>query len=150
MQLKATEVGQRHQSGSAGSWASVPTLLLRAPLVVSIGVAVIRGSRHFSWDWPTHAHHHLVGNISTVVGLSVVSLLIVRGPLRDGEAWAWWALVVSGLALFGGYWLGNVTVGFGEPATQANVAQTVLTLSYASGLAVARRTLVTPQRAAAR
>lgn len=128
---------ERPHRGRAGGRRMEPaTILLGVPLLATIGVAVIRASRHLSWDWPTHAHHHLLGHIATAVGLAVVSLLVVRGPLRAGEPWAWWALAVAGLAIFGGFWLGNVTVGFGEPAAQAYTAQAVLSAVYVSGLAV--------------
>lgn len=108
--------------------------LLGIPLLAAMLIAVIRGSRHFSWDWPTHAHHHLLANIATAVGLAIVALLILIGPLQRGEQWAWWGLAVTGLCLFGGYWLGNVTVGLGIDPLVPNIAQTVLTLSFLVGL----------------
>lgn len=62
-----------------------------------------------------HAHHHLIAHITSVVGLSVVSLLVLAGPLQRGQRWAWWGLLVTGVAIYGGFWLGNVVVGLGEP-----------------------------------
>lgn len=115
--------------------------LLAVPLIAAMLIAVIRGSRHFSWDWPTHAHHHLLANIATAVGLAIVALLVLIGPLQRGEPWSWWGLAVTGLALFGGYWLGNVTVGLGIDPLVPNVAQSVLTLSFLVGLVLAWREL---------
>lgn len=117
-------------------WSSV---LLGIPLVATIFIAVIRGSRHFSWDWPTHAHHHLLANIATAVGLAVVALLVLIGPLHRGERWSWWGLAVAGLSLNGSYWLGNVTVGLGIDPLVPNLAQSVLTLSFLAGLVLAWR-----------
>lgn len=115
--------------------------LLGIPLIAAMLIAVIRGSRHFSWDWPTHAHHHLLANIATAVGLAIVALLVLVGPLQRGERWSWWGLAVTGLSLFGGYWLGNVTVGLGIDPLVPNVAQSVLSLSFLAGLVLAWREL---------
>lgn len=116
--------------------ARAPVVLLALPLLATIAVAVVRGSRHFGWAWPVHAQHHLVAHIAGSVGLAGVGLLILFLPLRQGrEPWAWWALALAGAAIFGGFWLGNVTVGLGEPSTVPNTAQSVLTLLYVAGLA---------------
>lgn len=126
----------------AGRFARHPNVLAVAvPLVATIGIAVIRGSRHFAWDWPTHAHHHLLAHITAAVGLSVVALMVLFGPLRRRKGWAWWALVVAGVAIFGGYWAGNLTVGLGIEAAQPNTAQAVLTATYTLGLMALRRQL---------
>lgn len=112
-------------------------ILLAAPLVATILVAVIRGSRHFGWDWPTHAHHHLLAHITGATGLSVIALLVLFQALRHDQRWAWWALVVTGIAIFGGYWAGNITVGLGIEAALPNTAQAVLTGTYTLGVVLA-------------
>lgn len=119
----------------------LPSALLGVPLLATILVSLFRGTRHLSWDWPVHAHHHLVANISTAVGLAVVSLLLVVGPLQRRERWTWWALLVAGLAIFGGFWIGNATVGLGEPGALPNTAQAILTALYVGGLGLAWRPL---------
>lgn len=120
------------------------SVFLGLPLATTVGVSLIRGSRHLAWDWPVHAHHHLIGNISTAVGLSVVGLLIVFGPLQRREKWAWWALLIAGLAIYGGFWLGNAVVGLGEPGAVPNTAQGVQTGLYLVGLILASRALTVP------
>lgn len=112
------------------------SLLLGLPLVATVLVALIRGTRHLAAAWPVHAHHHLIANISSAVGLALVGLLVLAGPMRRGERWARWALLIAGAAIFGGFWLGNAAVGLGEPGTIPNTAQAVLTLAYAAGLAL--------------
>ena len=111
--------------------------LLGLPLVATILIALIQGTRHLSWEWPAHAHHHLLGNISTAVGLAIVSLLVIFGPLQRSERWAWWALLVTGISIYGGFWLANAAVGLSEPA--AITSQAVQTALYAAGLALAWR-----------
>lgn len=126
---------RRQHSSSRGDRAA--TLLLSIPLVATILIAVIRGTRHFGWDWPTHAHHHLAAHISGAVGLAVVGLLVMLEA--RSEPWAWWALAVAGVAIFGGYWIASAAVGLGIEAAVPNTAQGILTLTYAAGLVVARR-----------
>ena len=120
--------------------------LLSLPLVATILIASIQGSRHLAWDWPVHAHHHLLAHICAAVGLSVVSMFLVLGPLQRREAWAWWALLVAGLAIYGGFWLGNAMVGLGEPAVAPNISQAVQTLVYVLGLVLAGRSVLVRAR----
>ena len=115
--------------------------LLGLPLVATILIALIQGTRHLSWDWPVHAHHHLLAHITSAVGLSIVSLLLIFGPLQRRERWAWWALALAGVAIYGGFWLGNATVGLGEPGAAPNTSQAVQTVSYLLGLALGWREL---------
>lgn len=119
--------------------------LLGLSLLASILVTLFRGTRHLAWDWPVHAHHHLIAQIAAVVGLSVVSLLILAGPMRRRERWAWWSLLVAGMAIYGGFWLGTAVVGLGEPGTVPNTAQAVQTAVYAAGLLLGWRRLETPE-----
>ena len=117
----------------------IASVLLGLPLVASVLITCIQGPRHLSWQWPVHAQHHLLGHITTVVGLSVVSLLLVVGPLQRRERWAWWALVVTGVSLFGGFWLGNLMVGLGEPGAVPNTSQALQASVYLLGLVLAWR-----------
>lgn len=121
----------------------IVSVLLGLPLGATILISLIRGTRHLAWDWPVHAHHHLIGNITAAVGLSVVSLLILFGPMQRREAWAWWALLISGTAIYGGFWIGNAVVGLGEPGAVPNTAQAVQTALYSMGLLLGWRTLET-------
>ena len=117
------------------------SILLGLPLIATILIAIIQGTRHLSWDWPVHAHHHLLAHITAAVGLSVVSLMLILGPLKRRELWAWWALVIAGLAIYGGFWLGNLTVGLGEAAARPNASQAVQSFLYVLGLLLGWRVL---------
>jgi hypothetical protein len=117
------------------------SVFLGVPLAATVLVSLIRGTRHLASDWPVHAHHHLIADITGAVGLAVVSLLILIGPIRKRETWAWWALLVAGVAIYGGFWLGNAVVGLGEPGAVPNTAQAVLSALYLTGLVLAWRAL---------
>lgn len=117
------------------------SVFLGLPLVAAVLVSLFRGTRHLARDWPVHAHHHLVGNVSTAVGLALVGLLIVLGPMRRRERWAWWALVIAGVAIYGGFWAGNAIVGLGEPGAVPNTAQGIQSGLYLVGLVLGRRAL---------
>lgn len=117
------------------------SILLSLPLVATILVLLVQATRHLYWDWPVHAHHHLLAHIASGVGLAVVSLLLVFRPLRRRERWAWWGLAVAGVAIYGGYWLGNALVGLGEPGLGPNASQAAQTALYLAGLALAWREL---------
>ena len=69
-------------------------------------------------------------------------MCLVFGPLQRREAWAWWALLVAGLAIYDGFWLGNAMVSLGEPGAAPNTSQVVQTLLSALGLVLARRGLL--------
>ena len=113
--------------------------LLGLPLVATILIALLQATRHLAADWPVHAQNHLLGHISTAVGLSVIALVLVFGPLRRRERWAWWALAVAGGAIYGGFWLAILTVGFGESSTGPTISQAVQTMVYGLGLVSAWR-----------
>ena len=108
--------------------------LLGLPLVATILIALIQGTRHLSWDWPVHAQHHLLAHITSAVGLSVVSLFLIFGPLKRREPWAWWALAIAGVGIYGGFWLGNATVGLGEAGAAPITSQAIQSVLYLIGL----------------
>jgi hypothetical protein len=116
-------------------------------LVANALINVLQATRHFSEGWPVHAQHHLLDHISSAVGLSLVSLLLVFGPLKRGERWAWWGLAVAGVMLFGGYWFANVTIGLGLPSAIPNASQAIQAALYSIGLGLALQAV--PSRAAA-
>lgn len=115
------------------------SLLLTLPLFASSVIPISRGTTHLSLDWPVHAHHHLVHQLFLWTGLPILGLLLVWIPLQRGELWAKWALLLIGLCLYGGYWVGNLTIGLGEPATIPNTSQAIQALIYSTGLIVAWR-----------
>ena len=121
------------------------TWLLGLPLAASILVALTRATVHFSAGWPTHAQHHLVHQIAIALGIAWVSFLVLLGPLQRREQWAWRALAVAGAFIYGGYWLGNLTVGHEGAATVPNASQAIQTVLYAAGLVLSRRQLSSEQ-----
>lgn len=137
-----TEIASSSENGAGLGRAT--TWLLGLPLVATILIATIRSLRHFEADWPTHAEHHLVAFIALAVGISVVGLIIVARPAQQLEMWAWWTLIAIGVSIFGGFWVGQATVGLGHEATVPNTAQAVLTITYGLGLALGRREINRP------
>lgn len=89
-------------------------VLMTIPLVTTIWFTLTVTPQHFALKWPTHAQHHLVSDMSVSIGICVIALILVFGPLRDHQSWSLWALLIAGLANFGSYWLGNLTTGLGE------------------------------------
>jgi hypothetical protein len=126
------------------------SLLLGLSLVATILVALIQGTRHLSWSWPVHAHHQLISQIALAVGMSIICLMLISGPLRRMERWSWWALAVGGVATYGGFWIGNATIGLGEPGAAPNTSQAIQSALYASGLVIAWRELAKSQAPADR
>lgn len=115
----------------------ISKVLLTIPLIATIFVALTRATVHFELDWPVHAQHHLIHQIVLMIGISLVGLIILYGPLIRGERWAWWGLLLTGIAIHGGFWLGHPIVGLGEPGTIPNTAQGILSALYAGGLLAA-------------
>lgn len=109
-------------------------ILLTIPLAATIFVALGRATVHFELGWPVHAQHHLVHQIVLFLGLSAVGFLILYGPLARRERWSWWAMLIIGISLFGGFWFGHPLVGLGEPGMLPNTAQAVLSLLFVLGL----------------
>jgi hypothetical protein len=54
-------------------------------------------------EWPRHATTHVVQGLAWLVGLAVVGLVLVWGPLRTGEWWAAWAVLLVAAFLHGGF-----------------------------------------------
>lgn len=116
-------------------------ILISIPLVATIFVALTRATVHFELSWPIHAQHHLVHQIVLFIGFSLVGLLLLYKPLSRGRTWAWWGLLITGISIHGGFWLGHPLVGLGEPGTIPNTAQAILSGIFIAGLAVAWHSL---------
>jgi dihydroorotate dehydrogenase len=75
----------------------------------------------------------------TVTAIGLIYAWLVGGPLRRGEPWAWWALLLSGAA---GY-LGFLSfVGYGYLDTWHGVTTLVLVALWIPGLVLTRRAVV--------
>lgn len=66
-------------------------------------------------DATAHQDFHVVWEAFKYFAASSACLAIVLGPLRRGERWAWWAMLVASLALFGGVFVAHALSG-GGPA----------------------------------
>ncbi len=115
--------------------ARLGAFFLMATLAALVSVALVRFPGHLTdVDWPPHAKAHLIGQIGTIVALAALSLAVLAGPFRGGKRWAWWCLVLVGLAVFGSYWLAIAMVEADAPWRGGNTTFAVLTVGYASGL----------------
>ncbi len=64
---------------------------------------------HF-WQpgWPAHALNHLIRGTLASMGLVVLTIIILLGPFRQKQRWAWWCVLLSFLILYGGFFGGYV------------------------------------------
>lgn len=87
--------------------------------------------------------HDRVSFGGTLLALSVLYLWLIHFPLRDGEPWAWWALLVSNALGF----LSFLTyLGFGYLDTWHGLATLLLLPIFAAGLSLSYPALRRPRR----
>lgn len=84
--------------------------------------------------WPPHARNHALQSLFWIVGFCVVGVLIAKGPLARRESWALWALGLTGVFVFGGYFLPVVLTGGGAPGPLDDAFFGVLCVVYAASL----------------
>jgi hypothetical protein len=77
----------------------------------------------------------------TVTAIGLVYAWIVGGPLRRGEPWAWWALLLSGAAGYVGF---LSFVGYGYLDTWHGVTTLALIALWIPGLVLTRHALAGP------
>ena len=75
--------------------------------------------------------HDRVAFGGSLIAIGSIYLWMAEFPLRNGEAWAWWLFVLSGLAGFGSF---LAYLGYGYLDTWHGVATLFLLPCYASGL----------------
>jgi len=75
--------------------------------------------------------HDRVAFGGALIAIGTLYLWMAEFPLRNGEAWAWWLFVLSGLAGFGSF---LAYLGYGYLDTWHGVATLLLLPLYASGL----------------
>lgn len=66
-------------------------------------------------DATAHQNFHVVWEAFKYFTASLACLAITLWPLRRGERWAWWTMLVACLALFGGVFVAHAMSG-GGPA----------------------------------
>src|SRR6266700_3910594 len=69
--------------------------------------------------------------VGAMIAIGSLYLWMAEFPLRNGEAWAWWLFVLSGLAGFGSF---LAYLGYGYLDTWHGVATLFLLPCYATGL----------------
>lgn len=80
--------------------------------------------------------HDRVSFGGALVAVGVLDLWLVRSPLRQGRAWAWWLLALTGVIGFGSFF---AYLGFGYLDTWHGLATLGLLACYLPGLVRARK-----------
>jgi len=86
--------------------------------------------------------HDRVAFGGALIAIGVLYLWLAEFPLRRGEAWAWWAFVVSGIFGFGSF---LAYLGYGYLDTWHGAATLLILPCFVIGLAKSRGHLRTPR-----
>ena len=124
-------VESRLQNVAIGALAIVHGLgMLGAPFAAAL---------HFGQpDATAHQNFHVVWEAFKYFATSSACVAVARGPLRRGERWAWWAMLVACLGLFGDVFVAHA-LSRGGPAIDHWSYESFLVMSIAA-LAVLTRT----------
>jgi hypothetical protein len=114
---------------AAGALATVHGLgALGAPFAAAL---------HFGQaDANAHQDFHVVWEAFKYFAASAACLAIALGPLRRGERWAWWTMLIACVALFGGVFVAHALSG-GGPAIDHWAYGSFLVISIVSLLLLA-------------
>lgn len=82
-------------------------------------------------DATAHQNFHVVWEAFKYFAASSACFAITLGPLRRGERWAWWTMLVACLALFGGVFVAHA-LSLGGPAIDHWSYGSFLVISLAS------------------
>jgi hypothetical protein len=88
-------------------------------------------------DATAHQNFHVVWEAFKYFAASVVCVAIALGPLRRGERWAWWAMLVACVSLFGGVFVAHA-LSRGGPAIDHWSYGSFLVISVAALAVLAR------------
>ena len=88
-------------------------------------------------DASAHQNFHVVWEAFKYFAASSVCLAIALGPLRRGERWAWWTMLVACLSLFGGVFVAHA-LSLGGPAIDHWSYGSFLVISIAALAVLAR------------
>ncbi|HEX7810815.1 MAG TPA: hypothetical protein VF460_02810 [Burkholderiales bacterium] len=126
---------------SATAGADLRTLCIVALAVIhGLGMlgAPFAASLHFGQpDATAHQNFHVVWEAFKYFAASSACLAIAVGPLRRGEPWAWWTMLVACLALFGGVFVAHA-LSKGGPAIDHWSYGSFLVISMAALAVLAR------------
>jgi len=125
--------------GNAGS--RLRNLSIGALVVVhGLGMfgAPFAAALHFGQPEATaHQNFHVVWEAFKYFAASSACVAIALGPLRRGERWAWWTMLVACLALFGGVFVAHA-LSRGGPAIDHWSYGSFLAISLAALALLAR------------
>ncbi len=88
-------------------------------------------------DASAHQNFHVVWEAFKYFAASSVCVAIALGPLRRGERWAWWTMLVACLSLFGGVFVAHA-LSLGGPAIDHWSYGSFLVISIAALAVLAR------------
>jgi hypothetical protein len=88
-------------------------------------------------DATAHQNFHVVWEAFKYFAASSVCVAIALGPLRKGERWAWWTMLVACLSLFGGMFVAHA-LSLGGPAIDHWSYGSFLVISIAALAVLAR------------
>lgn len=88
-------------------------------------------------DATAHQNFHVVWEAFKYFAASAACLAIALGPLRRGERWAWWTMLVACLSLFGGVFIAHA-LSRGGPAIDHWAYGTFLVVSIIALTVLAR------------
>ena len=109
-------------------------------IVHGLGVlgAPFAAALHFGQpDATAHQNFHVAWEAFKYFAASSACLAIALGPLRRGERWAWWTMLVACLALFGGVFVAHA-LSRGGPAIDHWSYGSFLVISIAALAVLAR------------
>ncbi len=92
-------------------------------------------------EWPVHAQFHALREVFLASFFSTVGVALCLGPLRKRRPWAWWAVLIVGVGVVGGFWLGVPFTGVGMAEVGPWVNHGLQLVLFASGIVLARREL---------
>lgn len=116
------------------------TAIIALALVHGLGVlgAPFAAAIHFGQaDATAHQNFHVVWEAFKYFAASSACLAIALFPLRRGEHWAWWTMLIGCLALFGGVFVAHA-LSLGGPAIDHWSYGTFLVVSIAALAVLAR------------
>jgi hypothetical protein len=127
--------------GSGSARPRLRTLAIGALVVVhGLGMlgAPFAAALHFGQPEATaHQNFHVVWEAFKYFAASSACVAIALGPLRRGERWAWWTMLVACLALFGGVFVAHA-LSRGGPAIDHWSYGSFLAISLAALALLAR------------
>ena len=86
-------------------------------------------------EWPVHARNHVLQALFWVVGLNLISIALALFRKDDRSRVVWTLLLLSGLFLYGGYFLAILITSGGAPGPADDLYFGAIASVYAVGLA---------------